>query len=234
MSKKPNAIVFPATRNCVHEAKALVNSLAISNPDIPVYIMTSHISERQVRIEDFEHIKNHNVKSIIVEPPCDTEFRQIRTSRFRLAAELKDEYEVVCLLDADMVVIRDISKIFSMAKSGTILVTSNNTLLTYRHKDFVRMKVESPGEDHCKVHTTFTTVPFFINPTIHYDFLMDIWGTPTGNDLEAINLIAIKRGLMKNIYLLNSFEFNNIHHTMLKPETFAKMTDDGMYNHQGQ
>ena len=231
------AVVFPATRNCVDEAKCLVNSLAQTNPDLPVYITTSHLEDRQVTIQDFIHIPGQNIVKIIVEPPADTEFRQVRTARFRIAAELKSEYAVVGLLDADMVIIRDITPVMCMAEAGTILVTSNNTLLCYRHRDFVRMQIKSPGEDTKVIMPTFCTVPFFINPTIHEEFLMAIWNSdtnPSGNDLESINLLVIAMGLLGSIYHLPTYAFNNVHHSQIKIETFAKMTDDGLFSHQGE
>lgn len=231
------AVVFPATRNCVEEAKCLVNSMAQSNPNIPLYITTSHLEDRRVTIDDFIHIPGQNIVKIIVEPPCDSEFRQIRTARFRIAAELKDEYSVVGLLDADMVIIRDISAVMRMAEAGTLLVTSNNTLLCYRHKDFVRMQIKSPGEDTKVVMPTFCTVPMFVNPSIHEEFLMNIWNkdtNPSGNDLETINLLVIAMGLLDSVYHLTTYSWNNIHHSQLKFETHVKMTDDGLYSQQGE
>jgi len=231
------AVVFPATRNCLEEAKCLINSLAQTNPSLPVYITTSHLEDRQVTIEDFSHIPSQNIVKIIPEPPADTEFRQVRTARFRIAVELKDEYTVVGLLDADMVILRDLTSIFKMAESGTLLFTGNNTLLCYRHRDFVRMQIKSPGEDTKVIMPTFCTVPTFINPTIHEELLMAIWNketNPSGNDLESINLLIIAMGLLEDVYLLNTYSWSNIHHSMLKPETFSKMTDDGLYSHQGQ
>lgn len=231
------AIIFPATRNCVDEAKALVNSLSETNPDIPVYIITSNREDRKIGFSDFESIFNHNILDILQEPPCDSEFRQIRTSRFRLAAELGNSYDSVCILDADMVVIRDIGAVFDMAESGTILVGSNNTLLTYRDRDFDRMKIDPPHRPFKEVLASFCTIPMFINPNIHKDFLMNIWNestNPTGNDLESLNLLVLSMGLKNRLYYLPSYSWTNIHHSCLKPETFAKNTDDGLYSYQGE
>ena len=57
---------------------------------------------------------------------------------------------------------------------------------------------------------------------------------PSGNDLESINLLIIAMGLLDSVYHLTTYSWNNIHHSQLKPETFAKMTDDGLYSHQGE
>jgi hypothetical protein len=201
---------------------------------VPVYVVTSHIADKQVTKNDFTF--KSNLIEIFTEPPCDTEFRQIRTSRFRIAADLADKFDVIGILDADMVVIRDLTPIFALAHE-VMLFTGNNTLLTYRHKDFERMQLKSPGPDTCTVFPTFCTVPTFINPKKYGNFLQAIWGAdtnPTGNDLESINLLTISMNLMNSMYLLNTYQFSNIHHSMLKPETFVKMTPDGLYSHQGQ
>jgi len=221
-------IVFPATTNYMDEACVLLKSLQKHMPTIPVHVTTRN-NDADCLLKEFD-----NVTRIIDEPPCDTEFRQVRTTRFRHAADVaKEGYKVVCLLDADMLVVRNFTKIFKMAESGTILVGSNNTLLRYRKKDFDKMFVDV-SDDINVVHPTFTTVPTFINPTIHQEYLRAIYENKTGNDLDIPNLVAIQQNLMDQIYHLPSFLFTGIHHTMLKPETYVKMTDDGLYSHQGE
>ena len=36
------------------------------------------------------------------------------------------------------------------------------------------------------------------------------------------------------MFYLNSYQFTNIHHTMLKPDTYARKTDDGLYTQMGE
>lgn len=220
-------IIVPITKTYLHEGRVLLKSLAVHNGHIPVHVITTDL-EADV-FSQYE-----NVNRVIIEPPCDTEFRQIRTSRFRHAVDIKSDYDVVCLLDADMCSVRKLDNIFRMAESGTILACSNNTLLRYVKKDFDLMKVKvDPDID--VVHPTVSTVPVFINPSIHEDFLMEIWKNETGNDLDIPNLLMESMGIMDKVFLLNSYAWTNIHHTMLKPEIFIRKTEsEEYYSNQGE
>lgn len=225
MSK--SAVVFPVTEKYIAEGEALICSLLKHNPDIDVHVIT-------INYEANFFNQYANVVVVHNEPACDSEFRQVRTSRFRYAAELKDQYSTVGILDADMVTIRPIHKLLRMAETGTILVGSNNTLYRYLKKDFDAMQVEADSAINV-VHGSFCTVPTFINPRIHYDFLMSIWRNSTGNDLEIPNLLAQSMNLYRDyIFLLPSYISTGIHHSMVKPETFCRETDDGLYSQQGE
>lgn len=219
-------IVVPITKAYYDEGETLIRSLLEHNPDIPVDIIT--INDEAAGLKEYP-----NVRQVINEPPCDTEFRRVRTSRFRHAAEVKDEFDVVCLMDADMVTVRPIRNLFQMAEAGTILVGSNNTILRYMKKDFDLMQVSvNPGIN--VVHGSFCTVPLFLNPTIHSAFLLAVWNSPTGNDLDVPNLLALAMCLQNQLFHLPSYIVLNIHHSMVKPETFIKQTGQGLYSHQGE
>jgi len=226
IEKRKSLLVFPATTKYLPEARVLLKSLEVHMPDVPVHIMSKdHEADSLLEFKV--------VEKIIDEEKVDTEFRQVRTSRFRYAVDVADEFEVVGLFDADMLCVYDFEHIFRMADTGVIVGCSNNTLLRYRKKDFDAMHVEcDPGID--EVHTSFSTVPLFINPTIHKEYLMAIWENKTGNDLDIPNLLAITMGKMKQVYLLNSYAWTNIHHTMIKPETFIRKVEDGYASHQGE
>jgi hypothetical protein len=146
---------------------------------------------------------------------------------------MKDKFKVVCLLDADMLCVYNFEHIFRMADTGTILACSNNTLFRYIKKDFNLLFIDAP-DDIDIVQTSFSTVPFFINPNIHQKFLTDVWTSKTGNDLCVPNLIAAASGLMKQVYLLNSQNWTNIHHTMIKPNLFIKKVQDGYVSDLGE
>lgn len=224
--KRPNLIVFPVTKSYLPEAHVLLQSLTKYMYNVPVHIISKD-NEADHLLQEFEI-----VEKVINEPVADSEFRQIRTSRFRYAHDVHDEFTTVCLLDADMLCVYNFEHLFRMADTGTVLTCSNNTLLRYRTKDFDLLDIPcDPTVD--VVHTSFSTVPFFINPTIHADFLTQIWESKSGNDLEAINLLAITNGLMNKVFLLNSYNWTNIHHSCLKTETHIKKVDDGYCSNQG-
>jgi len=221
-----NLIVFPVTTKYMHEGRVLLKSLVKHMPNTPVHII-SRDGEADMLKEEFP-----NVTEVINEPKVDSEFRQIRTSRFRHAADVADQFKTVCLLDADMLCVYNFEHIFRMVDTGTILTCSNNTIFRYTKKDFDKMFVECDPTVNT-VHTSFSTVPFFINPSIHKDYLMAIFNNKTGNDLDIPNLLAITMGKMKNIFLLTSYQWTNIHHSMLKPETSVRKVDDGYLSRQG-
>ena len=125
-----------------------------------------------------------------------------------------------------MCLVYQIPQFFQLAESGVILVCSDNTVLRYETKHLRRHYLEvEDGFD--VIHTGFSTVPTFINPQTHKDLLEELWENPTGNDLETWNLVMLNRGYMDDrVMLLNSYQWTNIHHTMMKPETFTKRSFD--------
>jgi hypothetical protein len=248
-----NAFIVPVTKNYLHEARPLVKSLGIHMPDTDLHILTVD-GQYRVNVDDFSDLHKHFFVHDVPEFPAAEfpelqqaySFRRIRTSRFLFAAfcghlgghsgwksPLDKRYDVVCLLDADMCMVRPINKFFKMAEMGTILVGCNNTLLRYTKKDFDKMHVEvRPDID--VVHPTFCTVPTFVNPNIHQDWLEAIWTNKTGNDLEIPNLLAQSMNKMNQVYHLGSENFLNIHHMQIRPETYAKATTDGLYTQTGE
>jgi len=221
-------IIVPITGSYFAEGEALLRSLAVHNPTIPVDVIS--INGQADYLKD----KHPNVRQVINEPPCDSEFRQVRTSRFRYALDVSPDFDVCCILDADMVSVRPMVNLFKMALCGTILVGSNNTLFRYIKKDFDLMKVEAPADINV-IHGSFSTVPMFINPTIHAKFLSAIWENETGNDLDTLNLLVHSLNIYKDsVYHLPSYIVTNIHHSMLKSENHIKETDQGLYSHQGE
>jgi hypothetical protein len=241
--------IFPVTKPYLSEARVLLRSLVKHHPnsEIPIYVVSPDLKEdsfkdiaktciSELYLKDtFQEIHPINiwVPGEYPEFTMNREFRRIRTTRFLLAEKLKNIFDVVCILDADMCLLRPIKQIFRMAETGTILVGNNNTLLTYRKKDFDKMGVSGVPDNIDVVHPTFSTVPLFLNPKIHSDFLMGIWSNPLGNDLETNNLVAIALDKMKDVFYLNSFCVSNLHHSMLKPETHVKETKDGLFSAQG-
>jgi hypothetical protein len=221
-----SAFVFPVTKGYVDEARVLVYSLKKWHPEIPIFITVAD----GTTIEPFAQYGDGI--TIVPSPKCDTEFRQIRTHRFKVAAELGEQgFDSVCLVDADMLMVARISQFFAMVEAGTILVCSDNTMLRYEAKHLRQHHLEAPDNFNV-IHTGFSTVPTFINPQIHKDLLEEIWTNPTGNDLETFNLIVLRRGYMESkVVLLNSYQWTNIHHTMLKPETYVRRSVDMLGEH---
>jgi len=228
------AFIFPCTRNYVHEARPLVRSLRKWHPDIPVYVTTVEREDHRVDMAHFEDIEHRHL-SIIVAPEEGSEFRRIRTFRFKLALDLAGEHDALCLLDADMVLIKNIEKFFRIASSGVIVVCSDSTILRYEKQHFEEHHLDVP-DDISVVHPFFSTVPMFINPHDERaaEFFRAVWENPTGNDLETPNRIAAAKGLGDCMVYVNSYQWTNIHHSMLKPETFARPSDDGLISYQGQ
>lgn len=230
MELERTAFVVPITKTYLNKGRALIKSLAMYHPKTDVHVLTIDLVGDEFK--DLREVIVYHVPEL----PADTvnnEFKRVRTSRFKYAADLKDSYDTICLLDADMVLIRNIMPLFLMATSGAILVSSNNTLLRYVKKDFDAQKVDAP-DDINVVHPSFCTVPLVINPTIHNAFLNAVWDNELGNDLDTPNLLMQAMGLMQFVFYLTSYSVTNIHHSMLKPDTFAREMDGTLYSQMGE
>jgi hypothetical protein len=225
---RDNLIIFPATKNYLPEARVLLKSLLVHMPTTPVHIMS-----KDFEAEGLKEFKN--VEMVLNEQKCDSEFRQVRTTRFRHAADMQGQFKVVCLLDADSLAVYNFEHIFRMADTGTLLVCSNNTLFRYIKKDFDHMKVSAPDNIDC-ISCSFSTVPMFVNPNdaLHQKFLREVIANATGNDLDVPNLLVHVLGLANKMYLLPSQNWTGIHHTNLKPEVGLKKVCDGFVSQLGE
>lgn len=226
------AIIFPCTRNYLHEARPLLKSFLKWEPDIDIHITTVS-GKNGITLKDICDISNSVI--VHIAPECDTEFRAVRTYRFYLAKNFK-EYSSVCLLDADMVLFRPINKFFRLSSGGPILVCADSTILRYTKKHFEDEKINVDINKDI-IHPFFSTVPTFINPNdeIACKWIDEIWNHYSGNDLSIPNMIAAAMDLPeKHMIYLNSYQWTNIHHSMLKPETFVRIIDNKPMSHQGQ
>ena len=225
-------IIVPITGNYFPEGEALLRSLQVHNPQVPVDVISvdgqaDHLKAKHPNVRQVINWERDNTKQ-------NAEFRQVRTSRFQHAADVSSEFTAVMILDADMLCCRSLNPLFQMAVGGTILVGSNNTLLRYVHKDFVAMQEDAP-EDINVISGSFCTVPTVLNPKIHYEFLTRIYASPTGNDLDIPNLLVHTLDLYKeHVFHLPSYITTGIHHTFLKPEVGVKETDQGLHSEMGE
>ncbi len=227
-----HAFIIPVTRNYLNKARIFVKSISDHMPDADIWILTHYTEERKVGYNDFADLGIQNSFVVTTCPKSDTEFREVRTYRFKFAIEISQSqgYDSIGLFDADMLLLRPIYQFFNMAKGGAILVSNNNTLLKYEPKHFKEYGFEC---DRTVIWPTICTVPLFINAVLHKDYLNAVWEHPSGNDLEIPSMLLPVMNLDNLVHYLNSYCWTNIHHTMLKPETFVKDTQDGLFSHQG-
>ena len=161
--------------------------------------------------------------------------------RYWFAAEWGKHYDAVCVLDADMILVRDVEKFFTIAeKCNFILGVTLEQKTTYGTDEDSHSHQRVLGEHLVKERTwnpsDMCCTPMFINAKTYEAQLKkawDIftWGYPDNNfkapDQQAFNMILVAEGLTDNVVLLPNMCFVGSNEKLLKPYTRVTRQQDG-------
>lgn len=129
-----------------------------------------------------------------------------------IEAYTTEDYDNVCILDADMFFTRNVDKYFKIANMGLIAGAHNNSFHNFKQLEI---------EDKFINVEQITNVPLFIEAG--HPLLKQIinWWEEKGvrSDFECTNLSLLD--WLDDLFTFPAYLWTNIHHTMLKPETCA-------------
>jgi len=125
---------------------------------------------------------------------------QVRFFRYKLAEELKDKYDAIMIVDADMLCVNNIMKYFKIAaETGMIVIPSNPWGATVE-------RVQEMGIEMLK---GASSPPFhsltILNPRIHLNLLKAIWEwglkEPYG-DMVTLSRTIFRLDLLDKVYMM--------------------------------
>jgi hypothetical protein len=161
--------------------------------------------------------------------------------RYYYASEWGANYEAVCILDADMIVVRNMDNFFKIAEAGIILGVTLEQKTTYGTDEDGHDHQRVLGEHIVKKRTwndkDICCTPMFINPNTYADQLEYAWqiftlGYPDNNfkapDQQAFNMILVADDLAKNVVLLPNMCWVGSNEKLLKPYTRVTVQQDGL------
>ncbi len=176
-----------------------------------------------------ESLEKYNYKiSVIPSTNPDRDAKQATTiGRYWVASKVADDYDAVCVLDADMFLLADCTLFFKLAAAGFIVVGSNGMLI-----DFGRNQQERYGVDlgieslpYPEVHSS---APIFISKadTNWFEELVTWDRTDSWDDFLLLNLLGIKLGKTDHMVVMPPYAFTGLHHWQVKPETALRYKGD--------
>jgi len=163
--------------------------------------------------------------------------------RYWFAAEIGKSYDAVCVLDADMIFVRDPFQFFEIAsKTGYILGVTKEQNKVYDHQhhtvngEWMIPKGTWNDKDICNC-------PLFLDAKVWGDALMNSWlwftdGFPETNmkapDMDCLNIALLKAGAEDKIVKLPGLQWLGTNEQHLKPYVrVIKNRDDKLWTENG-
>jgi hypothetical protein len=234
--------IVSACKKYIPELNALLNSLDFVGSKADVHLW-------------YYEFPNDYLKSIIEADWCYTlmaheisyeqarlyggESEELCRKRYWYAAEIGKNYDAVCILDADMVFVRDPWQFFEIAhKTGFIVGVHKEQ--NKRYDDSHHLSKGTLLYDPNFVNDKdLCNAPLFIDAGLYELPLKRSWeiftdGFPDTNfkapDMDAMNLAFLEAGLHDKIIKLSNHSWLGTNETMLKPYTrVCGRTDGGNY-----
>jgi len=208
------AFIVAASENYLPGLISLLNSIEVHSPHT-VIVVSYHLPHSSAlttpRSFEIKFIESQNI---------DDQVRATAIERFRIAVEIGEQYDAICLMDADMFLSADVELFFRIASKGFIVTGSNGMVI-----DFNKNYQERYGVDlnignypYLKVHTT---VPIFLGPQDldWFDALYNSRRIDSWDDFLYLNILGIKMKKDERMICMPPYTFTGIHHWQMKPET---------------
>lgn len=225
------------------EAKVLTYSLQKHHPGCSIFLILCY-RDYQNRRYDLIREKFKGFQNLFIhELPEGLGWNKQIKFRYKYACDMAEwGCDSVCVLDADMLCLYNMDMFFNIAQGGTIVACADNMLTKWTRHEIQKYFNEDAPEETSDIQERVSNVPWFFNPRVKRisDMLyeMDAWDDHNQCDYTLLNYFMFKHHVMDITLITNSYQFTNIHHTMLKPDTFAKEFYDRhgrqIYSEQGQ
>ena len=124
--KNKHAYVVPASSNYIEGLNAMFGSLEFWKNKADVVLISYHLPE-----EYLEGLKKYSYNIRVIESEGERQDQATAIERFRVAFEVGQEYEAICLLDADMFMTADNTDFLEAAAKGVIITGSNGMIINF-------------------------------------------------------------------------------------------------------
>jgi len=216
------AYVVPASSNYIEGLNAMFGSLEFWKNKADVVLVNFRLPE------DFlEGLKKYSYNIRVIESEGEHQTEATAIERFRVAFEIGQEYDAICLLDADMFMTADNTDFLEAAAKGVIITGSNGMIINF-NKAYQKQYSLDLGKDEWVYPKIHTTVPIFISKVdldwfyeLYHSRRIDHW-----DDFLYLNILGIKMGKDKKMICLPPYTFTGIHHFQMKPETAVFRKED--------
>ncbi len=205
------AIIIPASIGYLPGLNGILNALDYYGNTCTVEIVAddipdSYFEEAQAAF-DFDIVMRGVADLPEVHVDDWSMVRRLHFARYVLAAKLADRYEAIMLLDADCLILGDVTNQFKMAASSGLALAPHNVLGTdlFTYKEF-----------HHTNAVPIANMPFFARPDKFADVFMRTIEISKGSggidDMPALYFALDEAGLVGDVVLLPDNIWLNNHH----------------------
>ena len=238
-----HAFIVSACKKYVPELAALLNSLEMIGNKHDVFVIGFELPTPLT-----DQFKDLSYK-VVYYPIPEAEAREyggeseiLCRKRYWYAAEWGKDYDSVCILDADMLIIRPLDLFLEIAaKCEIVLGVSLEQKTTYGVDEDSHFHQRCLGEHMVKERVwndkDMCCTPCFINAKAYESQLKLAWtiftdGYPVNNfkapDQQALNMILVAQKLTGRVILLPNMCFVGSNEKLLKPYTRYTVQTDGL------
>lgn len=206
------AFIVAASDNYLPGLIALLNSIKIHQSNADVILISFRLPEEFLKKISHQIIKMEGKDQV----------KETAIERFRIAHALGDNYDSICLLDADMFLTANCDTFFEVAAKGFIVTGSNGMIINFNSEYQKKYNIDLNQDDYI-YFKTHTSVPIFINRDNldWFDTLYKSKRIDNFDDFVFLNLLGIAMEKDKKMICMPPYCFTGIHHFQMKPGTLA-------------
>lgn len=193
------AIMVPCSANYLPGLNALLNGLDLFENTADVWVIEENIPEEYK--EKAKKVFNFRVEFVPIADMLKGEYclnAKIPSSFYRwvfspyvLQLRLKDEYDVVAFIGADMPIVNNIMKWFEVAEKTGFIVTADNPYTLTQITDIPKVMM---GLNGLLSSDPIADAPAFMNPKLHQDVIEKIL-TLSGSTSSTSNMNVFSSAL---------------------------------------
>lgn len=157
--------------------------------------------------------------------------------RYWYAAGYGQNYDAICVLDADMYFARNVWQYFEIAaKTGFIMGAGLEQKRVYGHIEHHKVRGKHLLPEPRWNDKDICCAPMFVDMKKHGDIFRECWtifsdGFPEDNfkapDMESYNLLLLAKNMNDQVFLLPNYQWVGTNEKLLKPYTRVTTQSDG-------
>jgi len=211
------AFVMGASKGYLEAITALFNSLVKNNCCFDVHFMNWDIPHSY--FEEYQKVSGSKFNIIEHKSTSTNQGTGTAIERYKLAFDIAQDYDAICVIDADMFLTADVRLFFEIANKGFIVTGSNGMMIDFdtAYQEYYDCPLGSPSIPYAKIHTS---VPIFVSYN-NTGWFSELWNSIRKDhfdDFLYLNMLGIRNGLTDKMLCLPPYYFTGIHHWIWKPE----------------
>lgn len=201
----------------------LLNSIIEYCPDQDIIIIYESVDKDRDCNEYIDYLKNSNYANRFKFIPGY--YPNIQNDRYIPLADLVDQYDSICHLDADMFLVSNLDVYFNISANSDVIVGVRDFSDRFYHdKNYINKDGSTDFPTSCYLSEFICCVPMWLNKS-NKEYFKDLATTikedkPNNfGDMENINIKIVTRGLQNRLLALPCEQFVQARFSFMNPIT---------------